>query len=52
MNLTFYKPRNPILQKYIKGYYFITDDHTAHEIHICTLFLLLFSTVHFQRADR
>jgi len=28
MNLAFYKPRNQILQKYIKGYYFITDDHT------------------------
>jgi len=28
MELAFYKPRNQILQKYIKGYYFITDDQT------------------------
>lgn len=25
MNLFFYKPRNPILKKYIEGYYFIND---------------------------
>ena len=36
MNLAFYKPRNPVLQQYIKGYYFITDDQTDKSLNYRT----------------